>query len=158
MFVAGIALEIIPEETRKSFKAKPENKGKLDNTGLWGWVVAYPVSAYLFETAESYSPYFKTQICPSCQLPRLHPLANRSHFSSSKRSYRTKVTAKVDSCISGNLQQGSVGAAVGQGLFQSWFFIGMSIPEMDGQMTKKYGGQWEEYKREVPYAFIPGIY
>lgn len=36
LFAAGIALEIIPEETRRSFKAKPENKGKLDNTGLWG--------------------------------------------------------------------------------------------------------------------------
>ena len=35
LFAAGIALEIVPEETRRSFKAKPENKGKLDNTGLW---------------------------------------------------------------------------------------------------------------------------
>lgn len=41
LFAAGIALEIIPEETRKSFKAKPENKGKLDNTGLWRLVARH---------------------------------------------------------------------------------------------------------------------
>lgn len=36
LFTAGIALEIIPEQTRKSFKSKPENKGKVDDTGAWG--------------------------------------------------------------------------------------------------------------------------
>lgn len=35
LFALGIGLEVIPEETRKSFKAKPENKGKVDNTGGW---------------------------------------------------------------------------------------------------------------------------
>lgn len=54
--------------------------------------------------------------------------------------------------------QGSVGAAIAQALFQGCFFIGFSIPDLDGAMTKKYGGQWEQYKRDVPYAFIPGVY
>ncbi|KAK0449562.1 uncharacterized protein EV420DRAFT_1338407 [Desarmillaria tabescens] len=38
MFAAGIAMEIVSEESRKAFKAKPENKGKVDDTGLFGFV------------------------------------------------------------------------------------------------------------------------
>jgi steroid 5-alpha reductase family enzyme len=36
LFAAGIALEVLPEETRRAFKKKPENKGKVDDTGMWG--------------------------------------------------------------------------------------------------------------------------
>jgi hypothetical protein len=38
LFTLGIGLEIVPEETRKRFKAKPENKGKVDSTGGWRYV------------------------------------------------------------------------------------------------------------------------
>lgn len=36
IFLLGIGLEVVPEQTRKSFKSKPENKGRLDDTGAWG--------------------------------------------------------------------------------------------------------------------------
>lgn len=38
LFVTGIAMEIICEETRARFKSKPENKGRVDDTGLFGLV------------------------------------------------------------------------------------------------------------------------
>lgn len=37
-------------------------------------------------------------------------------------------------------------------------FTKSSIPELDEYCTKKYGMQWEEVKRKVPYAFVPGLY
>jgi steroid 5-alpha reductase family enzyme len=33
--------EYIPEETRKRFKSKVENTGKIDDTGAWG-IVRHP--------------------------------------------------------------------------------------------------------------------
>lgn len=110
LFAAGIGLEVVPEETRKSFKSKPENKGKLDDTGAWGVVRHVNYLGYTL--------------------------------------WRTGVM----------LATGSVGAAVAQAAFHAYFFISTSIPDIDSQMTKKYGPQWEGYKRKVPYAFIPGVY
>lgn len=42
--------------------------------------------------------------------------------------------------------------------FFSYNFISTSIPELDGYCSKRYGVQWEELKKKVPYAFIPGVY
>ena len=41
LFAIGMAAEFGSEETRRQFKAKPENKGKVANTGLFG-VVRHP--------------------------------------------------------------------------------------------------------------------
>lgn len=49
-----------------------------------------------------------------------------------------------------------LGALVGGMLWRT--FVKESIPELDEYCTKKYGGQWEEVKKNVPYAFVPGIY
>jgi len=41
LFVAGIFIETLAEESRKRFKANPVNKGKIDDTGLWS-IVRHP--------------------------------------------------------------------------------------------------------------------
>jgi len=41
LFVIGISIETIAEESRKRFKKDPKNKGKIDDTGLWS-VVRHP--------------------------------------------------------------------------------------------------------------------
>lgn len=50
----------------------------------------------------------------------------------------------------------ALGALVGGMLWNT--FAKSSIPELDEYCTKKYGSQWQEVKKKVPYAFIPGIY
>lgn len=40
-----------------------------------------------------------------------------------------------------------------------WYdFCSRSIPVLDNYFTRKYGVQWEQVKKQVPYAFAPGIY
>ncbi|KIX99192.1 uncharacterized protein Z520_04768 [Fonsecaea multimorphosa CBS 102226] len=39
-----------------------------------------------------------------------------------------------------------------------WDFGARAVPVLDEYMTKKYGEQWVQVKREVPYALIPGIW
>ena len=51
LFALGMAFEFGSEETRRQFKAKPENKGKIDNTGLFG-VVRHPNYAGTCEIAQ----------------------------------------------------------------------------------------------------------
>lgn len=41
LLIAGVGMEIAAEESRKAFKRKPENKGRIDDTGLFG-VVRHP--------------------------------------------------------------------------------------------------------------------
>jgi steroid 5-alpha reductase family enzyme len=41
LFIAGMLIEIVAEESRKHFKANPSNKGKIDDTGLWS-IVRHP--------------------------------------------------------------------------------------------------------------------
>ncbi|KAJ7630023.1 hypothetical protein DFH06DRAFT_1056641 [Mycena polygramma] len=38
LFAVGITMETVSEETRKTFKKDPRNKGKIDDTGLWSFV------------------------------------------------------------------------------------------------------------------------
>ena len=38
LFASGITIEMYSEETRKAFKKDPRNKGKVDDTGLFGIV------------------------------------------------------------------------------------------------------------------------
>ncbi|KAJ7054764.1 hypothetical protein C8F01DRAFT_1162859 [Mycena amicta] len=35
LFATGIAIEMVAEATRRAFKKNPQNKGKIDDTGLW---------------------------------------------------------------------------------------------------------------------------
>lgn len=37
-------------------------------------------------------------------------------------------------------------------------FVNNSIPIMDEYCTSTYGEQWQEVKRKVPYAMVPGVY
>lgn len=47
LFVVGILIETLCEESRKRFKADPANKGKIDDTGLWS-IVRHPNYAGLY--------------------------------------------------------------------------------------------------------------
>ena len=38
LFIAGMLIETLAEESRKRFKADRSNKGKIDDTGLWSLV------------------------------------------------------------------------------------------------------------------------
>ena len=42
LFASGITIEMYSEETRKAFKKDPRNKGKVDDTGLFGIVFVEP--------------------------------------------------------------------------------------------------------------------
>jgi len=33
-----------------------------------------------------------------------------------------------------------------------------SIPEVDDYMDGRYDEQWKKYKKDVPYALLPGVY
>ncbi|TRM65615.1 hypothetical protein BD626DRAFT_547047 [Schizophyllum amplum] len=41
LFTSGIAIEMLSEESRKAFKKDPKNKGRIDDTGLFG-IVRHP--------------------------------------------------------------------------------------------------------------------
>ncbi|KAI5890718.1 uncharacterized protein SCHCODRAFT_02750441 [Schizophyllum commune H4-8] len=109
LFLSGIAIEMLSEESRKKFKSDPRNKGKVDGTGLFG-VVRHP--NYLGYTL-----------------------------------WRTGAT----------LATGSVPAAIVSLLFQVNQFS-RSIPGLTEYMADRYGQQWTEYEKRVPYKIIPGLY
>ncbi|KAL1710650.1 hypothetical protein EV121DRAFT_275465 [Schizophyllum commune] len=109
LFLSGIAIEMLSEESRKKFKSDPRNKGKVDGTGLFG-VVRHP--NYLGYTL-----------------------------------WRTGAS----------LATGSIPAAVISLLWQVNSFAG-SIPDLTQYMANRYGQQWTEYTKRVPYKIIPGLY
>jgi steroid 5-alpha reductase family enzyme len=41
LFIAGMLIDTLAEESRKHFKANPYNKGEIDDTGLWS-IVRHP--------------------------------------------------------------------------------------------------------------------
>lgn len=49
-------------------------------------------------------------------------------------------------------------AGAGVSAFFLTSFIGGSIPELAGYCSKRYGEQWDDYKKKTPYQIIPGIY
>ncbi|KAF9525146.1 hypothetical protein CPB83DRAFT_563510 [Crepidotus variabilis] len=49
-------------------------------------------------------------------------------------------------------------AGAGVSAFFLTNFIGTSIPELAGYCSKRYGEQWENYKKKTPYQIIPGVY
>lgn len=52
---------------------------------------------------------------------------------------------------------GWIGGLVMAG-FQSFDFATRSIPALNEYCGGRYGQQWEQFKKDVPYALIPGIY
>ncbi|TKA80118.1 hypothetical protein B0A49_01364 [Cryomyces minteri] len=42
--------------------------------------------------------------------------------------------------------------------FFAYDFNARGIPVLDAYCQKRYGAQWAEYKRNVPYQFVPGVY
>ncbi|KAI1334923.1 hypothetical protein F5Y15DRAFT_262715 [Xylariaceae sp. FL0016] len=44
------------------------------------------------------------------------------------------------------------------GLFQGWDFSTRAIPVLDSYCGDRYGEQWAQFKRDVPYKIIPGVY
>ncbi|KAF7321063.1 S5A-REDUCTASE domain-containing protein [Mycena chlorophos] len=56
------------------------------------------------------------------------------------------------------LATGSLPATIIMGAFQAMAFIRGGIPDLVAHMKPRYGVQWEEYEKQVPYALIPGIY
>jgi len=55
------------------------------------------------------------------------------------------------------LATGSIVATVALSAIQVLGFFTNGIPEITSYMSVKYGKQWEDYKRRVPYAIFPGI-
>ena len=53
--------------------------------------------------------------------------------------------------------QGSLGGAIGFGIFQIYLFLSQSIPGLSGYMLHRYGEKWTAYKKRVPYKLFPGI-
>ncbi|KAM0283106.1 hypothetical protein ACHAQH_002709 [Verticillium albo-atrum] len=52
---------------------------------------------------------------------------------------------------------GWVGGLV-MGLVQSFDFVNRAVPVIDDYCGGRYGEQWKEFKKEVPYVILPGIY
>lgn len=44
------------------------------------------------------------------------------------------------------------------GSFFLWDFASRAVPTMEEYCSKRYGAQWEEVKRKVPYKLIPWVY
>jgi hypothetical protein len=55
------------------------------------------------------------------------------------------------------LCQGSVGGAIGIGIFTIALFVSKSIPGLSEHMSHRYGEQWTAYEKRVPYKLFPGI-
>lgn len=110
LFVTGVGIELASEESRRRFKSKSVNKGKIDNTGLFS-AVRHP----------NYLGY---------------------------ALWRTGMT----------LVTGSWKAAVVSFGWQVFMFASTGIPSLVGHMEAKYGKQWEEYQKNVPYKLIPYVW
>ncbi|KAK5258127.1 hypothetical protein LTR40_008520, partial [Exophiala xenobiotica] len=55
----------------------------------------------------------------------------------------------------------AAGGPVWGALTATWFiyqFVNSSVPMLDKYMSKRYGEQWAQVKRKVPYALIPGVW
>ncbi|KAG7123972.1 hypothetical protein VD0004_g3837 [Verticillium dahliae] len=44
------------------------------------------------------------------------------------------------------------------GLLQSYDFVSRAVPVLDRYCGGRYGAQWTQFKREVPYVILPGLY
>lgn len=40
----------------------------------------------------------------------------------------------------------------------AWDFGARAVPALDAYCAKRYGGQWDEVRRKVPWAFCPGVW
>lgn len=44
------------------------------------------------------------------------------------------------------------------GLWQTLDFVNRAVPVLDEYCAGRYGAQWTQFKKEVPYVIIPGVY
>ncbi|KAJ7146125.1 hypothetical protein C8R44DRAFT_756646 [Mycena epipterygia] len=56
------------------------------------------------------------------------------------------------------LATGSLTATAVVSAFQIFIFNATGIPDITSWMSNKYGKQWSDYTKRVPYALIPGIF
>lgn len=56
------------------------------------------------------------------------------------------------------LAAGSWPAAALVAVWHGWYFVKMSIPELDDYMEGRYSEQWKKYKKDVPYMLFPGVF
>ncbi|KAK7055445.1 S5A-reductase domain-containing protein [Favolaschia claudopus] len=75
----------------------------------------------------------------------------------SRKAFKKDLKNKGKIDDTGLWSVGSLGGTAFMAGLQLVNFYGSSIPELSGYMASKYGAQWNDYKRRVPYAIIPGI-
>jgi len=44
------------------------------------------------------------------------------------------------------------------GFWQGWDLSSRAVQVLDAYCTDRYGEQWAQFKREVPYKIVPGVY
>ncbi|KAF9870314.1 membrane protein [Colletotrichum karsti] len=49
-------------------------------------------------------------------------------------------------------------AGLSMGMFQALDFVVRGVPVLDDYCAKRYGEQWSQFKKDVKWAMIPGIY
>jgi len=136
MYVVGIVTELIAEIQRKRFKADPENKGKVYTGGLWSFARHINYGAYTIWRAGYVR---KRRIC-------MHSLMYATWSLFLLTTYRYAM-------VGGGYTLGALVAA-----FFVWDFTSRAIPVLDEYCEKRYGSQWEEFKRKTPYKLIPYVY
>ncbi|KAH6692392.1 hypothetical protein F5X68DRAFT_58096 [Plectosphaerella plurivora] len=47
---------------------------------------------------------------------------------------------------------------IGMGLWQTLDFVNRAVPVIDEYCAGRYGAQWTQFKKEVPYIIIPGVW
>lgn len=110
IYLTAVLAELTCELQRYAFKAKPENKGKLCKTGLWG-------------------------LCR-------HP------------NYAANI---VFGFGYGLMAGGPVYSLATGGMYLSNLALN-ATPGHEDYCAKKYGDEWEKYKKQVPWKLFPGIY
>lgn len=181
LFAAGMAFEILPEETRASFKRDPKNRGQVDDTGLHGCAHAPrrssggPHGKHQISMPNMLQSYTLSRIAASSGIPTTSVTVSggpASHWlpcvyrgPSSERPAKSWLAPSAllsDSELrfSPRLStlQGSITNAVVQGAFQVAYFVFGGVPDIERHMGERYGAKWAAYKQSVPYAFIPYVY
>lgn len=49
-------------------------------------------------------------------------------------------------------------AGLGMGVFQALDFVLRGVPVLDDYCARRYGEQWSQFKKDVRWALIPGVY
>ncbi|KXJ89232.1 hypothetical protein Micbo1qcDRAFT_206791 [Microdochium bolleyi] len=109
-FVAGATIETVAEWQRKTFKARPEHRGRVCNTGLW----------------------------------RRARHINYLGYNLWRGGY----------CMAGSGWLGGLAMMC----FQGYDLSRRAVAGLDEYCSARYRGQWAQFKREVPWKIVPGLY